>query len=226
MDSQHWKVNQTEGDGTVAQRSCGCSIPGCAQGPTGWGPGQSDPVGGNQPTAKGWSWMVLKVTSTLIHSVLQLSQCKNQPCWPSPDRCYAAFFVRAFMQHRMVFASPETCHSPFCSPSNMLLLSCWCEWSSLAGYSWLLTCWSGLASTCFLRASPSSLQTIPVLLGSPFWIQIPSPKMLPAIPRSLLSANLITLLAFNTSSLLQLDVSVMNSIFPTILESCFFFFFF
>jgi len=30
-----------------AQGRCGCSIPGGAQGRIGWGPGQSDMVGGN-----------------------------------------------------------------------------------------------------------------------------------------------------------------------------------
>ena len=44
--------------GTAAQRSCGCPIPGCAQGQVGWGPGQPELVVGNQPMAgigAGWT---------------------------------------------------------------------------------------------------------------------------------------------------------------------------
>ena len=37
----------------VAQEGYGCPIPGGIQGQVGWGPGQPDLVGGNQPVAGG-----------------------------------------------------------------------------------------------------------------------------------------------------------------------------
>jgi len=37
----------------AAQRSCGCPIPGGAQGQLGWGPGQPEPVGGNPAHGRG-----------------------------------------------------------------------------------------------------------------------------------------------------------------------------
>ena len=37
----------------ASQRSCRCPIPGGAQGQDGWGPGQPELVGGNQPVAGG-----------------------------------------------------------------------------------------------------------------------------------------------------------------------------
>jgi len=51
------------------QRSCGCPIPGDTQRP-GWGPGQPELVGSNQPTVGGWSWVVLKVPSNSNHSLI------------------------------------------------------------------------------------------------------------------------------------------------------------
>jgi len=54
----------------AAQRSCGCPIPGGAQGQAGWGPGQPEPVGGKQPMAEGWKWMIFKAPSNPNHSMI------------------------------------------------------------------------------------------------------------------------------------------------------------
>lgn len=35
----------------AAQRGCGCPVPGGVQDQVGWGPGQPELVGGNEPTA-------------------------------------------------------------------------------------------------------------------------------------------------------------------------------
>ena len=49
--------------GRREKRCCGCHISGGAQGQAGQGPGQPDPMGGNQPTALDWNWMGFKVPS-------------------------------------------------------------------------------------------------------------------------------------------------------------------
>jgi len=50
----------------AAQRSC-VGI----QGQVGWGSGQPDLVGSNQPMAGAWNYMVFKVPSNLTHSMIQ-----------------------------------------------------------------------------------------------------------------------------------------------------------
>jgi len=55
---------------TGCPESCGCPIRGNSQGQVGWGPGQPNPVGGNQPMAGSWDWMGFKVPSNPNHSVI------------------------------------------------------------------------------------------------------------------------------------------------------------
>ena len=47
-----------------------CPTLGRVQGQAAWGPEQSDLVGGNQPTAGGWNWMIFKVPSNLSHPMI------------------------------------------------------------------------------------------------------------------------------------------------------------
>ena len=58
------------GPGTAACRSCGCPIPGGAQGQVGWGPGQSDLVGGSPAMARGWGWVGFEVSSNPNHFMI------------------------------------------------------------------------------------------------------------------------------------------------------------
>jgi len=54
----------------AAQKSCGCPITGATQGQAGWGPGQADVLGGNQPTTGIWNWMIFKVSFSLCYSMV------------------------------------------------------------------------------------------------------------------------------------------------------------
>ena len=54
----------------ASQRSCRCPIPGGAQGQDGWGPGQPELVGGNQPMAEGWDLVDLNVPSNPTQTIL------------------------------------------------------------------------------------------------------------------------------------------------------------
>jgi len=46
------------------------SIPGGVEGQVGWGPGQADVLGGNQPTTGIWNWMIFKVSFSLCYSMV------------------------------------------------------------------------------------------------------------------------------------------------------------
>jgi len=54
----------------IAQRGCGCPIPGGVYGQAGWSPEQSDLVVGSPATAAGWKLMIFKVPSIPSHSVV------------------------------------------------------------------------------------------------------------------------------------------------------------
>lgn len=58
------------GSGASYPESCECPLPGGAQGQVGWGPGQPELVGGNQPTAGGWDQVGFKVLSNLSLSMI------------------------------------------------------------------------------------------------------------------------------------------------------------
>ena len=55
----------------VAQRSCGCPLPGSVQGPVGQGFEQPGLVEGVPARGRGdWNWMIFKVSSNPNHSVI------------------------------------------------------------------------------------------------------------------------------------------------------------
>lgn len=58
----------------------GCPISGGVQGPAEWGSGQSELLGGNQPTAENWKCMIYIVPSNSNHSIFLypvfLTMCK------------------------------------------------------------------------------------------------------------------------------------------------------
>jgi len=54
----------------VAQRSCGCPLPGSIQGQVGWGSEQPGLVEG-VPAQGGWNQMIFKVPSNPNHSMIQ-----------------------------------------------------------------------------------------------------------------------------------------------------------
>ena len=71
----------------AAQRSCGCPIPGRAQGWVGWGPGQPELLGGNQHMAWGWNWLIFEVPCNPNHSFIlwcyEIGQHSSSPI-PAP----------------------------------------------------------------------------------------------------------------------------------------------
>jgi len=54
----------------AAQRSCGCCIPGDAQGQVGWALGSLIWRGAALPTAQGWNWMCFEVPSKPNYNVI------------------------------------------------------------------------------------------------------------------------------------------------------------
>ena len=66
---QHWHS---------CPESCGCPIPAGAQGQVGWGPGQPEPVSGNQPMAGVRNWLSFKVSSNLRHSMILQNTATGQ----------------------------------------------------------------------------------------------------------------------------------------------------
>jgi len=56
--------------GTGCPESCGCPIPGGAQGWAGWSHGQPELVRGSQPMAGGWNWIIFEVPSNLSYAMV------------------------------------------------------------------------------------------------------------------------------------------------------------
>jgi len=53
----------------INSNPCGCPIPEGTQG-HGWSPGQPGLLGGTQPMAEGWKWVIFKVCSQALCSAL------------------------------------------------------------------------------------------------------------------------------------------------------------
>lgn len=102
------KWNQSECLETLtlaAQWSREHPIPGGTQGHVGWGPGQSDLVGGSPAHAGGWSLMILRSPFNLSHSTLLYAQ------YPSPNAAYTNDDLAQFKRkgkkkfHHFIFLS-------------------------------------------------------------------------------------------------------------------------
>jgi len=66
----------------AAQRGWECPIPGGAEGQVGWCPGQPDLMGGNQPMAGRWKWVVFKVLSKSSYSMTLTISSVSRNCAP------------------------------------------------------------------------------------------------------------------------------------------------
>ena len=82
----------------AAQRSCGCPIPGGAQGQVGWGPGQPEVLGGGPAHGRGLELCDLWGPSNLMRSVILWFSVlvEVQSCRPSPA---AVEDLHCFPQH-------------------------------------------------------------------------------------------------------------------------------
>jgi len=65
----------------VAQRSCGCPLPGSVQSHTGWGFEQPGLVDRVPACGRGWNQMIFKVPSNPNHSVMILVSRLEDGCY-------------------------------------------------------------------------------------------------------------------------------------------------